>query len=78
MTATTSLNIKVDGELKRRADAVFSGLGLTTTAGINVYLKRVVATRSIPFDLKLETEEDEAEAMLLTRKLSRRALNDAG
>ena len=75
MTAT-SLNVKVDAELKRRADAVFAGLGLTTSAGINVYLKRVVAVRGIPFDLRL-AEDDEAEAMALTRKLSRRALNDA-
>jgi addiction module RelB/DinJ family antitoxin len=66
----------VDEGLKRQADSVFAGLGLTTTAGINVYLRRVVATRSIPFELKLE-DDDEAEAMALTRKLSRRALNDA-
>ncbi|MDR0594363.1 MAG: type II toxin-antitoxin system RelB/DinJ family antitoxin [Bifidobacteriaceae bacterium] len=74
--AATSLNIKVDAELKRRADSVFAALGLTTSAGINVYLKRVVATRGIPFALIL-AEDDEAEAMALTRKLSRRALNDA-
>jgi antitoxin component of RelBE/YafQ-DinJ toxin-antitoxin module len=55
-----------------------SGLGLTTSGGINVYLKRVAATRSIPFEFSLEEERDEAEAMRLTRKLSRRALNPAG
>lgn len=73
---TTPLNIKVDDELKRQADAIFSQIGLTTSAGINVYLKKVVATKGIPFDLKIE-DSDEADAMELTRRLSRKALNDA-
>ncbi|MDR0576534.1 MAG: type II toxin-antitoxin system RelB/DinJ family antitoxin [Candidatus Accumulibacter sp.] len=73
---SVSLNIKIDDELKKRADAIFSRIGLTTSAGINIYLKKVVATRGIPFDLKAETD-DETDAMQMTRRLSRKALNDA-
>jgi DNA-damage-inducible protein J len=74
--STVPLNIKVDGDLKRQADAIFADIGLTTSAGINVYLKKVVASKSIPFELKVETG-DEADAMQLTRKLSRGGLNRA-
>jgi DNA-damage-inducible protein J len=72
-----SLNIKVDRDLKRQADAVFSQIGLTTSAGINVYLKKVVASRSIPFELKAEMDDDEDDAMQMVRSISREALNNA-
>jgi DNA-damage-inducible protein J len=71
-----SLNIKVDRDLKRQADAIFSQIGLTTSAGINVYLKKVVASRSIPFELKAEMD-DEDDAMQMVRSISREALNNA-
>lgn len=73
--SSVSLNIKVDDELKREADAIFSQIGLSTSAGINVYLKKVVATRGIPFELRIEGD-DESDAMKLTRHLSRNALNN--
>ncbi|MDR2973920.1 MAG: type II toxin-antitoxin system RelB/DinJ family antitoxin [Propionibacteriaceae bacterium] len=71
----TSLNMKVDEDVKRQADDVLSQLGLTLSAGVNVFLRKVAMTRGIPFELKLE--DDEADAMALTRSLSRKALNDA-
>ncbi|MDR3037542.1 MAG: type II toxin-antitoxin system RelB/DinJ family antitoxin [Coriobacteriales bacterium] len=74
--STVSLNIKVDSDLKRQADAVFSQIGLTTSAGINVYLKKVAASRSIPFELKADMD-DEGDAMQTTRNISRKALNNA-
>ncbi|HBT95792.1 MAG TPA: type II toxin-antitoxin system antitoxin, RelB/DinJ family [Coriobacteriia bacterium] len=73
---SVSLNIKIDEDLKRQADAIFSQIGLSTSAGINVYLKKVVSTRTIPFELRAE-ESDEDDAMQMTRSLSRKALNSA-
>jgi DNA-damage-inducible protein J len=70
------LNIKVDEDLKRQADAVFSQIGLSTSAGINIYLKKVVAGRAIPFALTADTN-DEDDAMDLVRSLSRKAIYDA-
>jgi DNA-damage-inducible protein J len=72
--STASLNVKVDEDVKRRADSVFAQLGLTTSAGVNIYLRKVAAIRGIPFDLRLD--DDEADAMALTRSLSRKALNE--
>jgi DNA-damage-inducible protein J len=74
--SSVPLNIKVDGDLKRQADAIFSQIGLTTSAGINVYLRKVVSSQGIPFELKVEAN-DEADVMQLTRKLSRNGLNHA-
>jgi DNA-damage-inducible protein J len=54
--AAVPLNVKVDADLKRQAEAVFAQVGLTTSAGVNIYLKKVVAVRGIPFELRAESE----------------------
>lgn len=74
--SSVALNIKVDEDLKRQADAIFSQIGLSTSAGINIYLKKVVASKGIPFALTTDTS-DEDDAMQMVRSLSRKALNNA-
>ena len=44
---TTTL--RIDDDLKRDCDEVFSELGLTMTSALTVFLRQVVRTRSIPF-----------------------------
>ena len=44
---TTTL--RIDDDLKRDCDEVFSELGLTMTSALTVFLKQVVRTRTIPF-----------------------------
>ena len=44
---TTTL--RIDDNLKRQCDEVFSELGLTMTSALTVFLKQVVRTRTIPF-----------------------------
>lgn len=51
--ATTNLNIRIDEDLKKNAEEVFSALGLTTTAAFNIFAKTVVRERRIPFELSL-------------------------
>lgn len=53
--ATTNLNIRIDEELKRNVEEIFSALGLTTTAAFNIFAKAVVRQRGIPFDLSLNS-----------------------
>lgn len=49
----TTLNLRVDKSLKDSAEKVVDELGLTMSAAINLYLKMIVRTKGIPFDLKL-------------------------
>ena len=44
---TTTL--RIDDTLKRECDKVFDELGLTMTSALNVFLRQVVRTRTIPF-----------------------------
>lgn len=49
----TTLNLRVDKSLKDSAEKVIDELGLSMSAAINLYLKMIVRTKGIPFDLKL-------------------------
>ena len=55
MAKTTTITMRVDGELKRQAELVCADIGLTPSAAYTLFLKAVVRTRSIPF--KLEASE---------------------
>ena len=52
---TTNLNIRIDTELKKNVEEIFSALGLTTSAAFNIFAKAVVRKKGIPFDLSLNT-----------------------
>ena len=43
------LSVRVDKDVKQRAENVFRELGLTMSTGINLYLKQVALQQSIPF-----------------------------
>ena len=50
-----NVNVRIDGNIKADAEAVFSDLGLTPSTAINLFYKQVIKTQSIPFKLKMET-----------------------
>ena len=50
-----NVNVRIDGNIKADAEAVFSDLGLTPSTAINLFYKQVIRTHSIPFPLKAET-----------------------
>ncbi|MCL4418262.1 MAG: type II toxin-antitoxin system RelB/DinJ family antitoxin [Actinobacteria bacterium] len=54
MANTTNLNIRVDEDLKRKAEAVFSELGLNMSTAINIFLRYSVRYGGIPFELRIE------------------------
>lgn len=50
---TKAIQIRVEEKLKRDADLVFEDLGLDTPTAIRLFLKKVVVSQSIPFELKV-------------------------
>ncbi len=53
MSATKTLNLRVDSTLKSQAEAIFSELGLPTSTAITIFLKSVVRRGGIPFEMCL-------------------------
>ena len=59
MANTTNLNIRVDEEIKRKAEAIFSELGLNMSTAINIFLRYSVRYGGIPFELRIEKPNKE-------------------
>ncbi len=64
MAKTTNLNIRVDEELKRQAEAIFSELGLNMSTAMNMFLRYSVRYGGIPFDLRIEKPNAETLAAI--------------
>ena len=54
MSNSTSMSIRMDSNVKKQAQEIFSELGIDTTTAINIFLRQVIRTHSIPFPLELE------------------------
>ena len=52
-----TINIRVENELKRESEKVFSELGLTITGAMTIFLKAVVRTNGIPFSLEIPNKK---------------------
>ncbi len=50
---STTINVRIDTELKTASEAVLKGLGLSTSTAVNVFLRQVVMHRGLPFDVRL-------------------------
>lgn len=64
MGNTTNLNIRVDEELKRQAEAIFSELGLNMSTAVNMFLRYSVRYGGIPFELRIEKPNAETLAAI--------------
>ena len=52
--ATSTLQIRVDSNLRRQAEDFFNGAGLDMSSAVRLFLKQVVIRRRIPFDVIAE------------------------
>ncbi|OPY59582.1 MAG: Antitoxin DinJ [Pelotomaculum sp. PtaU1.Bin035] len=64
MANTTNLNIRVDEELKRKAEAIFAELGLNMSTAMNIFLRYSVRYGGIPFDLRIKNPNAETLAAI--------------
>lgn len=52
MPKTDTLNIRVEPELKKEVENTLNELGMNIAEAVTVFLKQVVMTESIPFEIK--------------------------
>jgi len=53
--ANTNINIRVDGNVKNKAQEVFAALGMDITTAVNIFLRQAIRKNGIPFELVTET-----------------------
>jgi len=62
--AQTTINIRMDEELKKQFDAFCSAVGMNMSTAINVFAKTAVRQQKIPFEISAETDPFYSEANL--------------
>ena len=54
----STIQVRVEDELKRKSDALFKDLGTDTTTAIRMFLTQAVATNGFPLEIKRQTESN--------------------
>lgn len=61
---TTNINVRVDSEVKQKAEAIFNELGLNMSTAMNMFLRYSIRYGGIPFDLRLDLPNEETQAAI--------------
>lgn len=59
MSKNINVNIRMDEDLKKEADNLFSELGLNMTTAINMFTRQAVRQGKIPFEISLSNPNTE-------------------
>ena len=52
--AQTSVNIRIDSEVKKKAETLFKLLGLNMTTAFNMFIRQAIRQRAIPFEASID------------------------
>jgi len=58
------MNIRMDTEVKRQAEALFGEIGMNMTTAINIFLKQSIRENGIPFEIKINQPNSETRAAI--------------
>lgn len=54
---TSTITLRVEQSVKNDAEKVLKSLGLTMSTAIDMYLKQISLTQSIPFEIKIPNKQ---------------------
>ncbi len=63
--STTNISIRMDAELKSRADALFADLGMNISTAFNIFVRQALREGKIPFEITLNQPNKETIAAML-------------
>lgn len=56
-SSTSIINVNVPSEVKKEANEIFTKLGLNMSTAINIFLKRSIFAKGLPFDVTLPDDD---------------------
>ncbi len=54
MANTTNFSVRMDSDIKKQCEALYSELGVNLTTAINVFLRQSLRAGGFPFEVRLE------------------------
>ncbi|MBU5670146.1 type II toxin-antitoxin system RelB/DinJ family antitoxin [Peptoniphilus sp. MSJ-1] len=73
MSKTCNLNIRMNPEIKEKAESILNNLGLTSSNAIDLYYRQIILNNGLPFEIKFpkkrlfdisDVSEDDLKEML--------------
>ncbi len=65
MANTTNFSVRMDSDIKKQCEALYSELGMNLTTAINVFLRQSLRVGGLPFDVRVEQPNKETIAAML-------------
>lgn len=65
MANTTNFSVRMDSNIKKQCEALYSELGINLTTAINVFLRQSLRAGGFPFEVRLEQPNKETVAAML-------------
>ena len=66
----TTLNVRMDEDLKRRFDAFCAEVGMNASVAINLFVKTVIREQRIPFEISADPFWNDANQAVLRRSVA--------
>ncbi len=76
MEKTTTLNLRVNPAVKKSAEEILSRLGLSMSTAIDIYLRQISLTGSIPFPVSLPMAPPELNMDFMSKEEIMAKLNE--
>ena len=63
--ATTNISIRMETDLKTKADELFAELGMNLSTAFNIFVRQALREGGIPFNITVNTPNKETVAAML-------------
>ena len=63
------ISLRIDDDVKRRAEQVCADIGMSLSTAINIYLKKLGRERRIPFEVKADPFYSSENAAILDKRI---------
>jgi len=70
MASTTNLNIRIDKDLKERAETVFNEMGMNMTTAFNIFIRQTLRQGKIPFEIYTDPFYSESNMKVLRASIA--------
>lgn len=54
---TANISVRTEPDTKKQAELILKHLGLTTSEAINLFLRRVIIEKGLPFEVRIPNKE---------------------
>ena len=67
MMATTNLTVRVDEDVRKEFDNFCENVGINATSAINMFIKTVIRTRTLPFIVTDNADRGQHDAIIMAK-----------